>query len=510
MAFREATKPVLEKTTEILRLLVVSRESAVLRPLWSIGESNSWQIESATNGWGAVERVQSGVSPDVLILDLPRADTDALHFLRWLRRLRPELPIIVICDRNDSRARQEALRLGARDCILRPVEDQGLEKVIRAHLSKEGDTVEVDITSEDVEQVGDDLFFVGASPIMRKLRAQAELLAKIDAPVLILGESGSGKETVARLIHQLSVRSGFGFARVNCATLPSDLLETELFGCERNGTGLPQSKPGKLELCGTILLDEITEMPMTLQAKLLQVLQAKQFARPGSGAVVAVDVRVLIASATNVEPAISENKLREDLYYRLSAYTICVPAVRERREEVPLLLHYFMRHLANHYALSPRTFSPAVLEACQAHSWPGNLRELEAFAKRYLLAGGKELAFAGETEPKDTAEKGALMLPHAVSQPSPASRPHIGVSGSDSLKSLVQTVKLEAEKNAIAAALERTGWNRKAAARLLKVSYRTLLYKIEQYQMRSPDSSLMSGGAAIRNNGNGFGGNGCG
>jgi two-component system, NtrC family, response regulator AtoC len=500
---------VLEKTTEILRLLVVSRESAVLRPLWTIGESNSWQIESATNGWGAMERVQSGVSPNLLILDLPRADTDALHFLRWLRRLRPELPIIVICDRSDSRTRQEALRLGARDCILRPVEDEGLETVIKTHLSTAGDTVEVGITSDDVEQVGDDLFFVGASPIMRKLRAQVELLAEIDAPVLILGESGSGKETAARLIHQLSIRSGFGFARVNCAALPSDLLETELFGSERNGRELPQSKPGKLELCekGTILLDEITEMPMTLQAKLVQVLQAKQFARPGSGTVVPVDVRILTSSTTNVEPAISENKIREDLYYHLSSYIIRVPALRERREEVPLLLHYFMRHVANHYALSPRTFSMAVSEACQAHSWPGNLRELETFVKRYLLAGGKELAFAGEAEPKREPEKATLTFPHAVSQPaSAASRHYVGLSGSDSLKSLVQTVKLEAEKNAIAAALERTGWNRKAAARMLKVSYRTLLYKIEQYQMRSPDSSLTSGSAGIRTNGNGFGG----
>ena len=352
----------LEKTTEALRLLVVSRESAVLRPLWSMGESNSWQLESATNGWGAMERVQSGVSPDLLILDLPRADTDALHFLRWLRRLRSELPIIVICDRSDSSTRQEALRLGARDCILRPVEDEVLETVIRTHLSTAADNLEVDITSEDVEQVGDDLFFVGASPIMRKLRAQVELLAEIDAPVLILGESGSGKDTAARLIHERSVRSGFGFARVNCATLPSDLLETELFGCERNGTGLPQSKPGKLELCekGTILLDEITEMPMALQAKLMDVLRTRQFVRPGNGAVVAVDVRILTASTTNVESAISENKLREDLYYRLSAYTIRVPALRERREEVPLLLHYFMRHVANHYALSPRSFSLAV------------------------------------------------------------------------------------------------------------------------------------------------------
>lgn len=508
MSFLGANKPVLEKTTDMLRLLVVSRESAVLRPFWSIGEANSWQIESATNGWGAMERVQSGVSPDLLILDLPRVDTDALHFLRWLRRLRPEIPIFVICDRDDSPTRQEALRLGARVCIPKPVEDQGLERAIRNQFSTAGDadTLEGDIRSEDVEQVGGDLFFVGASPIMRKLRAQAELLAEIDAPVLISGESGSGKETAARLIHQLSVRSGFGFARINCASLPSDLLELELFGCERNGTTPPVSKPGKLELCekGTILLDEITEMPITLQAKLLQALQTKQFVRPGTGKVVKLNVRVLTTSTTNVEPAISENKLREDLYHHLSAYTICVPAVRERREEIPLLMHHFMRHLASQYALSPRVFSSPVLEACKGYSWPGNLRELETFVKRYLLlAGGKDLAFAGEID-NDTPVPWRF-----ASQPElPVVRPDIGISGSDSLKSLVQTVKLEAEKNAIAAALERTGWNRKAAARLLRVSYRTLLYKIEQYQMRSPDSSLVSGGTGIRSNGNGLGGNG--
>lgn len=502
----EALNLAAENAATVLRLLVVSRESAVLRPLWSVGESNSWQVESATNGWGAMERVQSGITPDLLILDLPRSNTDGLHFLRWLRRLRPELPILVLCDPDDSPTQQEAIRLGARDCVVRPVEDKGLESAIRRQLST-ADNVGVEITSDDVEEVGGDGFFVGASPVMRKLRAQAELLAETDSPVLILGEIGSGKETTARLIHQLSIRSGFKFAKVNCSALPSDLLEAELFGYDRDGAGLPHTKPGKLELCekGTILLDEITEMPMGLQAKLLQVLQTKKFARPGSGTPVPVDVRIVTASTTNLELAISDSKLREDLCYRLSTYTVRVPPLRERREELPLLLHYFMRYLAKQYALSPRTFSPPVLEACQSHSWPGNLRELENFVKRFLLAGGKELPF--ENEPEHLAEKSTTSLAEheLVSR---ASDPRVGISGSDSLKSLVQTVKLEAEKNAIAAALEKTGWNRKAASRLLKVSYRTLLYKIEQYQMKSADSSLAPGGAGVRPNGNGFGGNG--
>ncbi len=294
---------------------------------------------------------------------------------------------------------QEAIRLGARDYMVRPLEDEGLESAIRQQLSMAVDSVGVQITSDDVEEVGSDSFFVGASPVMRKLRAQAELLAETDSPVLILGEIGSGKETTARLIHQLSLRSGFKFAKVNCSALPSDLLEAELFGYDRNGDGLPHVKSGKLELCGTgtLLLDEITEMPMSLQAKLLQVLQNKRFARPGSGTAVPVDVRILATSTTSLESAISDNKLREDLCYRLSNYTVRVPPLRERREEVPLLLHYFMRCLAKHYSLSPRAFSPAVLEACQAHSWPGNLRELENFVKRFLLAGGKELPFARDS-----------------------------------------------------------------------------------------------------------------
>jgi len=502
---------VAEKTIETVRLLVVSRESSVLRPLWSMAESHSWQLETTASGWGAMERVQSGVTPDLLLLDLPRGDADGLHILRWLRRLRPELSVVLICDPDDVTKKQEGIRLGARDCLARPLEDLELERVIKQHLFAAGCAVETDFTSEDVEPIGGDAFFVGASPIMRKLRAQAELLAVTNVPVLILGESGSGKETTARLIHKLSVRSGFGFAKVNCAALPGDLLEAELFGHEPNGSKLSRSTRGKLDLCekGTILLDEITEMPITLQAKLVQVLQHKRFVRPGNGRSSECDVRVLAASTTNVEPALSENKLREDLYYLLSAYTIHVPPLRQRREEIPLLLVHFMRHLAKHYGLSPRSFSPAVLKACQSHSWPGNLRELENFVKRYLM-GGKELALGRDqlqledVDENESLTSPASMIPLAL----PANRTGVGVNGGNSLKSMVQSVKFEAERNAIAAALEKTGWNRKAAARLLKVSYRTLLYKIEQYGMTSSDSSLFSGSNGFKRNGNGFGGNG--
>lgn len=495
-----------------LRLLVVSREAAILGPLWAAGEVHGWQLEGATCGWGAMERVQSSTTPDLLVIDLPRSDKDSLHFLRWIRRLRPELPIVALYDQEDRATYEEAVRLGARDCLEKPLVNQSLEEAIRRQTTRQLSEVTAleaaEVASDDVCEVAGDRCFVAASPLMRKLRAQVELLAETDSPVLVLGESGSGKETTARLLHQLSVRSGFRFAKINCAALPSQLLETELFGAGRNGGGAHHEKRGKLEFCdnGTLLLDEITEMPMALQLKLTQVLQSQKFTRPGSGTSVSVDVRILAASTTGLQSAVSDSKLREDLCYRLSAYTVRVPPLRERREEIALLLHYFMRQLSRQYALTPRPLSPAVLEACQSHIWPGNLRELEKFVKRLLLAADRDMSFATDEDSQSFDEyssappMGGISASRTSTEDTEVPRPH-------SLKALVQTVKLEAEKTAIAAALERTGWNRKAASRMLKVSYRTLLYKIDQYRLRAPGSAIAAGSPAAKSNGHGFGGN---
>ena len=486
-----------ENTIKAVRLLVVSKEPTLVRSLGSIGEVNSWQLETVGSGWEALEFVQAGVTPDLLLLDLPRGDADSLHILRWLRRLRPNLPIILLCYPDDAGRKNEAIRLGAQDYLVRPVDDEQLESVIQGQLSSRNETFDMDLASEDIEHVSDDAFFVGASPIMRKLRAQAELLAQANVPVLILGESGSGKDTAARLIHKLSVRSGFKFLKVNCAALPGDLLEAELFGYERSDSGVVRSKPGKLELCeqGTLLLDEITETPASVQSKLLQVLQNKQFFRPGSGSAIQVDVRILAASSANVERALSEKKLREDLYYRLSAFTVQVPPLRQRKDEIPVLLRHFMHYLAKHYGMTPRTFSPAVLEACHAYSWPGNLRELEEFVKRYLVMGDKEVAFGAQKSEDGFEHVGPAAQNSNLDLAVLDGRGNGNGNGNggqtsvvNSLKSLVQSVRFEAERSAISTALEKTGWNRKAAARLLKVSYRTLLYKIEQYHMSSPEA----------------------
>ena len=482
-----------ENRNETIRLLVVSREAAVLRLLCSIEESNSWHLETASSGWDAMERVQSGVVPHLLLLDIPRGDANSLHFLRWLRRLKEDLPVVLLCYPDDAAQGKEALRLGAGEVLARPFDAKQLEFVIRRHLLPTGNG-EAEIVSKNIEPLGQDVFFVSASLIMQKLRAQAELMAKTDVPVLILGERGAGKYTVASLIHKLSVRSGFKLLRVNCSEMPESVLEAELFGDDSAASiagrrrGLGKFVGGEK---GTIFLDEITAMPPALQSRLLQVLQNEELRSPAGSDAMSGEVRILAASSTNLDRALAEKRLREDLYYRLSAFTVHVPPLRQRKDEIAILLRYFMHKLAKHYSLPPRGFSSTVLNACQDYAWPGNLKELEAFVKRYLVAGEQELTL--DEMGLALADSGNKTVVLAARRGDVAAEEKAWgqkESKPESLKSLIQGIKSEAEQNAIGAALKRTGWNRKAAARLLRVSYRTLLYKIDQYHMRAPEPFL--------------------
>ncbi len=478
------------------QILLVSKERSALDLPWIYGESHGWRLETADCAWQALERVHSGPGPDLILLDVMAGDSDGLHPLRWLRRVRPDLPVLVLAGQQDPDQKLEAIRLGAQDFLIYPLQARQLETAIRRALFYSTENTESEVVSEEIEHIGDDLFFVAASPTMRQLRAQAELLAQVTAPVLILGENGSGKELAARLIHQLSVRSGFRFLKLNCATLPGDMLDHELFGTP-NGNG--RSKPGKFELCqrGTLFMDEITEMPMSLQTKLLHVLQQGHFVAPGGADEAEIDVRILAATQANIEQAVADRKLREDLYYRLSSFTVHVPALRQRKEEIPLLLGHFMNQLARRYNLPARIFSSAVLEASQQHSWPGNFTELEKFVKRYLVMGdgGLELSAFDQDDHLGFGTSYRLRSHDRTRALGPSSE-----AQTSGLKSLVQSVKGETERNAIATALDQARWNRKAAARQLKVSYRTLLYKIEQYHMSPPASPVAGydGGRAYR------------
>jgi DNA-binding NtrC family response regulator len=453
--------------SETAKILLVDDEPGMLRYIRTLLEVDNYKVETASTGEEAVERMQKGLQPDLVLLDLLMPGIDGLQTLEQLRQMRPGLKVVMLSCVSDTRKVVQAIRLGAHDYLTKPFQKAELDAVIDQCLGTNQQNYQ-----GEVEELADDVFFIAASPAMRKLRSQAALVANVDIPVLMLGESGTGKEVMARLIHKLSPRAHRTFLKVNCAAVPADLLESELFGYETGAfTGATHPKPGKFELCnkGTILLDEIGEMPPLLQAKLLHVLQDQTFSRLGGRSVIKVDVRILAATNINIPEAIANKRLREDLYYRLNAFTLQVPPLRERKEEIPILLKHFMAHMAERYARPSLPLSPTLIQACQDYSWPGNLRELNNFVKRYLVLGDEKLAIH-ELTPKSDGN-GAQFAP-----PPPG-----GAEPAGGLKSLARSAKDEAEAEAIAKALEETNWNRKQAAALLKISYKALLYKIRQY-----------------------------
>jgi len=456
-------------------ILLVDDEPGMLRYIRTLLEVDDHKVETASTGEEALARVNKGLHPDLVLLDLLMPGIDGLQTLEKLRQLQPGVKVVMLSCVGDTRKVVQAMRLGAYDYLTKPFQKGELDAVLDQCLG----TNQQNYPGE-VEELADDVFFVAASPVMRKLRSEAALVANVDIPVLMLGESGTGKEVMARLIHKLSPRAHRTFLKVNCAAVPADLLESELFGYEAGAfTGANHPKPGKFELCnkGTILLDEIGEMPTLLQAKLLHILQDGQFSRLGSRSVIKADVRILAATNINIPEALATKRLREDLYYRLNAFTLNVPPLRERKEEIPILLKHFMSRQAERYARPPLPISPEMLEACLAYAWPGNLRELSNFVKRYLVLGDEKLAI-NELKPKSDGN-GAQFSPAA---------PDTGNGASGGLKSLARSAKDEAEAEAITKALNETNWNRKQAAVLLKISYKALLYKIRQYGLAETKS----------------------
>ncbi|HKW19429.1 MAG TPA: sigma-54 dependent transcriptional regulator [Terriglobales bacterium] len=464
------------------KILLVDDEPGMQRYIKTLLEVDDHQVETASTGEQALELMQKGLQPNLVLLDLLMPGIDGIETLEALRKLQPTVKVVMLSCVNETKKVVQAMRLGAVDYITKPFQKAELDAVIDQCLG----TNQQNYTGE-VEDLGEEIFFVAASPNMRKLRSQAALVANVDIPVLMLGESGTGKEVMARLIHKLSPRAHRTFLKVNCAAVPADLLESELFGYEAGAfTGATHAKPGKFELCnkGTILLDEIGEMPPSLQAKLLHVLQDQQFSRLGSRSVIKVDVRILAATNINIPEALATKRLREDLYYRLNAFTLQVPPLRERKEEIPVLLKHFMTQLSEQYARSPLPFSPELLQACANYPWPGNLRELGNFVKRYLVLGDEKLAI---NELKPRSDGSGAEFEH------PAQR---GTEAAGGLKSLARNAKDEAEAEAIAKALEETNWNRKQAAALLQISYKALLYKIRQYGIaQNKNTHKLSAGA---------------
>lgn len=461
-------------------ILLVDDEPSVLRYTKTLLEIENYNVETATSGEEALQRMNRGPAPNLIVLDMVMPGMDGLQTLENFKKLNPEQKVVMISCVNDTNRVVQAIKLGASDYVTKPFLSQQFQGAIRKALNPAAlnamKPADVPVKgSELVDELEDDFFFLAASPAMKQIRAQAALIAKVNVPVLLLGESGVGKEILARLIHKMSIRAHRPMAKVNCAALPADLLESELFGYEAGAfTGANKSKPGKFEMAhkGTILLDEIGEMSAPLQAKLLHVLQDGTFSRLGGRANLTVDARVLAATNIDVKKAIAERKLREDLYYRLNAFTVTVPPLRERREEIPILLRYYMNNLARQFGKNALPISEKLVQECMRYAWPGNLRELGNLVKRYLVLEDEtqvldELQMKGKD---GSIEDGASS------------------SGRGGLKALVRSLKDDAEAREIQRALDDSNWNRKVAAMDLNISYKALLYKIKQHGL-SPAGS---------------------
>lgn len=420
------------------------------------------------------ERFDGGEEPDLLLLAL-HPDRDPVPLLTHIRSKAPRVPVVVLSFSADPKDLETVIRLGVRAVVLKPFIGADVEAVIEEHLALADRKALSDVPKE--VPLTENYSFVRSSKRMRELEAQAALVARADIPVLILGESGTGKEILALYTHKMSSRSQHTFLKVNCAAVPADLLESELFGYEQGAfTGAVKTKPGKFEICtgGTIFLDEIGEMPAILQAKLLQVLQDGTFMRLGSRAPMKVDVRVIAATNINMKEAMANKSFREDLYYRLNGFTLSIPALRNRKEEIPVLADYFMRKAAKRYGRETLPFSSALMSTLTGYSWPGNIRELENVVNRYLVLAD-EKAILDELAAHEDPDRMAAAA-------SSNGDLHTG-NGNGGLKQMVRSLKGEAEATAIQQVLEGVGWNRKAAANDLQISYKALLYKIKQYDL---------------------------
>jgi two-component system response regulator AtoC len=464
------------------KILVVDDEPSIRKYLQTLLEVDGYEVAAVASGSEALERIGQGDKPDYVILDVLMPEMDGVETLRRMMQMDRSLNVIMLSCSNEVSTVVEAIRLGALDYLTKPFEKSELDAAFLKCRQKRQLRAENEALREYCDTLTEDLTFLAASPQMVKIRQQILQIAPVDVPVFIHGESGVGKEVVARMIHMRSPRASQPFVKVNCAALPSELLESELFGYEQGAfTGAVRAKPGKFEMAnkGTIFLDEIAEMSPQLQAKMLHVLQDHQFSRLGGRQLVQCDVRVLAATNVNVKEAIASGRFREDLFYRLNVFSIHVPPLRERTREIPLLFRHFLEKYSEKFQKEAPVPSDYLLEAAMKYPWPGNLRELENFVKRYVILQDNEGSFQE-------------LIEMAASRQRTSPRDEPTVPREQGLKSLVRSLKEEAEMEAIADALEKTNWSRKEAARLLGISYKALLYKMRQFKLdggRAPRSA---------------------
>ena len=485
---------------------IVDDDSAFANYLRTFLSLRGYETRSYSRGDELIASVKQGDPPDIVLLDVMMPGMSGLETLRALKAAKPELQAIMLSGREQASTIVEAVRLGAADYVVKPDDPEGLGEIaldsaIKSAIEK---TRLVSEITELRRQLSDDqdraFLFWGDSPEMKSIATVIEQVSDSDVTVLIRGESGVGKELVARAIHQRSPRRDRPFVKVNCAALPAELLESELFGHEKGAfTGAATTRVGKFEQAhtGTIFLDEIGEMKGALQAKLLHVLQDAQFTKLGSNKPIDVDVRVVAATNRDLETMLLRGDFREDLYYRLKVIEVTVPPLRDRRPEIPHLTEFFIDRYARRYNRPPRQLSEELAQLFGSYDWPGNIRELENMIKRIVILQDESLviremaraprtsvAYAGvamgEPPPGGPVDDSDDVEADGGDEESVPDVPVVMAPAGSRLATVAKTAAVKAERVLIEETLKQVHWNRRRAAEQLGVSYKTLLNKIKE------------------------------
>ncbi|RME22352.1 MAG: sigma-54-dependent Fis family transcriptional regulator [Deltaproteobacteria bacterium] len=459
--------------------MVVDDELSIRRVLTAMLTREGYRCDAAASGPEAVRRLEEETY-ELVVTDMRMPGMDGLELLAWCSKNMPGMPVIIITAHGTVDSAVEALKLGAFDYITKPFEQDELHMVIAKALARE----EASHRALHEDEAGR-FAIIGRTPSMKQVYTLIEKVADSPTTVLISGESGTGKELVARALHDSSRRRDAPFVQVNCGAIPDNLFESELFGYERGAfTGAVSSKPGRFELAdgGTIFLDEVGELPLDLQVKLLRVLQDGTFERVGGLRSLHADVRVVAATNRDLLAEVRNGRFREDLFYRLNVIPIRLPPLRDRTEDIPLLVEHFLRKFNDRLGKQVRGVTPEAMAALMAHRWPGNIRELENLMERsVLLADGDMLG------PQDLPGLGTELFDDAV-----------GAEGDIEelgLKDYVRVYTARLERARIQRALEQEGGNVTRASRRLGISRKSLQTKMKEYGLRDPPDPPATGDA---------------
>ncbi|MCK4352218.1 sigma-54-dependent Fis family transcriptional regulator [candidate division WOR-3 bacterium] len=444
------------------KILIVDDESVLRETLSDWLQKESYNTETAITGEEAIEKNKNNKF-DIAIVDLKLPGIDGIEVLRRLKKMNPEMPVIIITAYASIETAVEAMKQGAYDYFVKPFNLEEVSLVIKKIIEHQKLITENIALREQLRERYSFENVIGKSQKMQEIFKLIEAIADSNSTILIQGESGTGKEIIARAIHQRSSRANRPFITVNCAAIPENLLESELFGYEKGAfTGAIQTKKGRFELAngGTLFMDEITDMKPNTQVDLLRVLQEREFRRVGGGKLIPIDVRIITSSNKNIEEEVASGNLREDLYYRLNVISIQLPPLRERREDIPLLVQHFLKKYSKKTNRVIKGMSKEALELFTRYNWPGNVRELENVIERAVILGKDEFLM-----PND--------LPRIIKEVK-KDKPHYPPN-----KSLG-----EVEKEYITNVLQETGWNLSKTAKTLKINRTTLYNKIKKYKIK--------------------------